>query len=232
MWGRRDPLAGPSVIRLKGAGYTMMMRHRLGRLVLATLAVALLIGLSWPAPASAHERRKIAGDKVEVVVGWLVEPAYVEQPNGIDFRVMKAGTTDPIVGLEKTVKVEVTKGATKKAYDLRARFGMQGAYTADIVPTSTGDYTFRFTGEIEGARIDETFESGPGRFNAIQSLSATQFPAPLISTGELQTQLTAAQQAADSARLLAWVGIAVGVVGLLLAFLTFVRQGRVAPAKQ
>jgi hypothetical protein len=209
----------------------MMIRHRLGRLALAMLAVTLLIGLSWPAPASAHERRKIAGDKVEVVVGWLVEPAYVEQPNGIDFRVMKAGTTDPIEGLEKTVKVEVTKGATKKTYDLKARFGMKGAYTADIVPTSTGDYTFRFTGEIEGAQINETFESGPGRFNAIQPLTANQFPAPVLSTGELQAQLAATQAAADSARLLAWVGIAVGVVGLLVAFLMFVRQGRAAPAK-
>lgn len=186
---------------------------RLTWLGVTLVAAALLAGLTTP-PASAHDRRKVAGDKAEVVVGWLVEPAYVEEPNGIDFRVTKAGTTDPIEGLEKTVKVEVIKGATTKTYDLKTRFGMKGAYTADLIPTSVGDYTFRFVGEIEGAKIDETFESGPNRFNPIQAQAVTQFPAPLPSTAQLEAQVAAANAAADSARTLALVGIIVGIIGI------------------
>jgi hypothetical protein len=195
-----------------------MIALRSVRRWLPALAVAVVAVALWlPDTASAHERRKIAGDKAEAVVGWIVEPAYVELPNGVDFRVTNAATKQPIEGLDKTVKVEVTKGGTKKTYDLRARFGQPGAYTADIMPTSTGDYSFRFTGEIEGVRIDETFESGPGRFNTIQALSTTQFPAPLPSTGELQAQLTAAQAAANSANTMATIGLIVGTLGLLAA---------------
>jgi hypothetical protein len=192
---------------------------------LATLLALALIVLT-PGTSSAHERRKIAGEKAEVVVGWIIEPAYVEEPNGIDFRAMRPGTTEPIEGLEKTVKVEITKGGAKKTYDLKTRFGMKGAYTADIIPTSTGDYSFRFTGEIEGTMIDETFESGPGRFNAIQPLTTTQFPAPLASTGELQAQLAAAQATADTARTIAFIGLGVGVLGLLAAGAAFAMRGR------
>ena len=202
----------------------MAHTDRLGWLTLAAVAVALTVSLIAPSMTSAHERRKIAGDKAEVVVGWIVEPAYVEEPNGVDFRAMKAGTTDPIEGLEKTVKVEVTKGGVTKTYDLKTRFGMKGAYTADIVPTATGDYTFRFTGEIEGAKIDEKFESGPGRFNAILPLTATQFPAPLPSTAELQSQVAAATAAANSARTIGVVGLAVGVVGLIAAAVALLRR--------
>jgi hypothetical protein len=195
----------------------MAHTHRLGWLTLAAVAVALTISLIVPPTTSAHERRKIAGDQAEVVVGWLVEPAFVDEPNGVDFRVMKPGTTDPIEGLEKTVKVAVTQGATTKTYDLRARFGQKGAYTADIFPTATGDYQFRFTGEINGTNIDEKFESGPGRFDGIKPLTAVQFPTAQPSTAELQSQVAAATAAADSARTLAMVGLAVGVVGLIAA---------------
>jgi hypothetical protein len=202
----------------------MTRTFRLGGLALAAVAVALTVTLLAPSAASAHETRKIAGDKAQVVVGWIVEPAYVEEPNGVDFRATKAGTTDPIEGLEKTVKVEVTKGGTTKTYDLKTRFGMKGAYTVDMVPTATGDYTFRFTGEIEGAQIDEKFESGPGRFSPILAQSAVQFPAPLPSTGDLQSQVAAANAAADSARTIGLVGLAVGAVGLVAAAVALFRR--------
>lgn len=210
----------------------MVIRYRLGRLALALLAAALVIGLGWPATASAHERRKIAGEKAEVVVGWLGEPAFLDQPNGVDFRVTDLATKEPIEGLEKTVKVEITHGGKSRVFDLRTRFGQKGAYTADVVPTSAGDYIFRFTGEINGVKIDEKFESGPGRFDGIKPLSGIQFPAVQASMGEVQRDLADARAAADSARLLAWVGVGVGVLGLLVAFLTYVRRGRSAPASR
>lgn len=195
-----------------------MITLRYGRrLALAIATAAVLIGALIPAEASAHERRKIANEQAEVVVGWIVEPAYVDQPNGVDFRVTNPATQQPIEGLEKTVKVEVIKGGASRTFDLRARFGMKGAYTADIVPTATGDYVFRFTGEINGVKIDEKFESGPGRFDGIKPLSAVQFPAAQPTVGELKAQLDDARAAADSAQTIAVVGVAVGLAGLLVA---------------
>lgn len=185
---------------------------------LAPLVGLLVLGLLvfYPAGVDAHERRKIAGDKAEAVVGWLVEPAYVDQPNGIDFRITNLATKEPIEGLEKSVKVEVTHGGVTRQFDLRARFGQKGAYTADLIPTRTGDYTFRFTGEIDGAKVDERFESGPGRFNSIQPLSTAQFPSPQPSMGDLQRELSEARAAADTARTIGTLGAVTGLLGLLL----------------
>lgn len=186
---------------------------------LAPTCTLLLLGLIllFPITASAHERRKIAGDKAEVAVGWLGEPAYVDQPNAVYFAATNPATKAPIEGLEKTVQVEVTKGGAARQYDLRARSGQPGSYVADIVPTSTGDYTFRFTGEINGTKIDEKFESGPGRFDGIKALTAVQFPVAQPAVGELKTQLDDARAAADAARAIALVGLAVGAAGLLAA---------------
>lgn len=201
---------------------------------LSVLAVILLllVCLGLPATASAHERRKIANEQAEVVVGWLNEPSYIDQPNGVSFVVTNPATKEPIEGLEKTVKVEVIKGGSTRTFDLRARFGQKGAYTADIIPTSTGDYTFRFTGEISGVKIDEKFESGPGRFDGIRPMMAVQFPASQPAIGELQTQLADARAAADSARTWAFVGAGVGLLALAVAAAGLAMRGRRPAANQ
>ena len=185
-----------------------------GRLALATLTTLLVGAVFASQPASAHDRRTIANGQVEAVVGFMVEPALADEPNGVDFRVTNVATKQPVEGLEKTVKVEVIKGATTRTFDLRARFGMPGAYTADLMPTAIGDYTFRFVGEVNGVKIDEKFESGPGRFAAVEPVAKIQFPTITPSNDVLQAQVTAANSAADSARLLGIAGIVVGVIGL------------------
>ena len=208
-----------------------MSYHRLSVWSVPTIVLlSLSLMLLFPTTAAAHERRAIAGGKAEAVVGWLVEPTFVEQPNGVSFAVTNATTKQPIEGLDKTVKVEVSHGGTARQYDLRARFGQPGAYTADLIPTRAGDYTFRFTGEIEGVTIDERFESGPGRFNAVEAPSSRQFPATQPTVGELQRELADARAAADTARTLGLVGTALGLAGLLLAGLLALRGRPAAPA--
>lgn len=194
------------------------------RLLLVSLAtVSLGILLASPEMVSAHERRAIAGSKAEAVVGWLGEPAWVNEPNGIDFRVTDPATKQPIEGLEKTVKVEVSHGATKRTFDLRTRFGQPGAYTADVIPTSTGDYSFRFFGEVNGVKIDEKFESGPGRFDGIRAQGSIMFPAPNPTIIEVQNE---ARTAADSARMLGIGGIITGLLGLIAGGGAFAMRGR------
>jgi hypothetical protein len=68
----------------------------------------------------------------------------VGQKNGIDLRVTNRETTLPIEGVEKTLKAEVTFGAQRREFELRAIFRDPGHYTADIVPMRDGDYRFRF----------------------------------------------------------------------------------------
>ena len=111
----------------------------------------------------------------------------------------------PIEGLETTLAVEVTHASSgvKQEMPLSPVRADPGHYTAYFIPTATGQYTFRFIGSVEGMPIDETFESGPGRFAHIEPADAIQFPESAASTRELEAAvrgaLESAQQAQDTA---------------------------------
>lgn len=161
--------------------------------IFAAVTVAVLVALVGstlilPVPASAHERRTVAGTYI-FVVGWLVEPTFVEEANGVSLVVTNAQTNQPVEGLEKTLKAEVTAGGTSKAFDLAVVFNRDGAYKAEFIPTKTGSYAFRIFGTVGGTQVDERFESGPGRFEDVTSKSEAQFPVKVPSNGELADQL-------------------------------------------
>src|ERR1700737_3810612 len=117
------------------------MLRRYSLLALIQLA-ALGVLLVSPGLALAHERRTIAGGKYDVVVGWDIEPAYLNEKNGATIRISQAGSDPavPVDGADKTLKVQIRQGAQTKDFALRAVFGQAGYYQADIVPTRAGDY--------------------------------------------------------------------------------------------
>jgi hypothetical protein len=126
--------------------------------IIAGVACALVA--TGPSSVSAHEQRDIAG-KYHLVVGFINEPAISEQPNGIDLTVTDIASKQPIEGLDKALKAQLIYGGSTQDVSLRARFGLPGKYTADLIPTKAGTYKFHFTGQISGDNIDETFVSGP-----------------------------------------------------------------------
>lgn len=192
------------------------------RLVMVSFALALGVTLMLTQVVSAHERRTVG--KYEFVVGFLNEPAYVGQPNAIDLRVTDTEAKKPVEGLEKTLQVEVIFGGKALPVQLRSRFGQPGAYAGDLIPTKPGAYIFHFTGTIEALKIDEKFESGPGRFGEVEDTSPLQFPEKVAAPLEMATQLKAAQAAAANAQTFAYVGIAVGVLGGILGALGLRRK--------
>ncbi|MBI4233433.1 MAG: hypothetical protein HY686_03235 [Chloroflexi bacterium] len=187
-----------------------------------SLSLALFACLLLVSTALAHERRNVG--KYQFVVGFRVEPAFLDQPNGIDLSITNTETKEPVNGLEKTLKAQILVGGKTKDVELRAQFGRPGAYTADIIPTRAGTWAFRFFGTVEGTPVDERFESGPGRFNDVQPLTEAQFPEQAPSSSQLVPLVTTAQQAArnaengtTSARTIGVVGIVVGALGLVVA---------------
>lgn len=195
----------------------------------SSAAVLLLIALLvLPGSALAHERRTIANGKYDVVVGWDVEPAYADMKNAASIRIMQAGTTTPVTGADKTLKVNIRQGATTKPFSLRAVFGQDGYYLADIVPTRVGDYQWIFTGTINGDQVNETFDTADGKFNAVEAPNALQFPQALPDPAQSGADVQAAQADAQSARTLAYVGIAVGVLGLLVGASAWLIRPRAA----
>jgi len=217
-----------------------MMRSpkRPGALLGLVLLLALLIIGGAPQGVSAHERRDIVGGKYQAVVGFLNEPAYDGQLNGLDLTVTSKtdknadGTAKAIEGLEKTLKAQVLANGKTLDLAVQSRFNLPGKYAAYFVPTAAGQYRFHIYGTINGEAIDETFESGPGRFNDVGAIGALQFPNQVTTPpADLQAQLDSAQQTAALARNVAFVGVVFGVLGVVIAALALMRRpAAVAPA--
>ena len=143
------------------------------------LWVGVLVGVLMVAalalPVLAHEGREVAEEYL-VVFGWRVEPAYTTLFNGPEFSVKLHTDESAVVGLEETLKLEVSYGGKTKTLRLRAVNDEPGNYTADMIPTQPGDYSFRLTGTINGTEVDETFSSAEGEFSSVEPISDIQFP--------------------------------------------------------
>lgn len=197
------------------------------RVVLA-LGLTLLALLAYVSTASAHEHREV-GD-YEITIGFMGEPALVGEPNGLDLRVAKGHGDDgtPVEGLEETLQAEIRYGEQSMPLELRGVWNTPGAYTADVIPSAEGAYTFHITGTIEGTEIDETFTSGPETFSEVAGVDALTFPAAGAADAAADSAVQDAQDDADSARTLATVAIAIGAAGLALGVIGMAaaRRGR------
>ena len=206
--------------------------------------VAALFVLLLPLVVAAHERRDIMNGQYSVVVGFLDEPAFVGEKNGLWISIAKhdpaaSPTAEaaeamgiPVLGLDQTLQAEVIFGDQTMELPLTPAFGEPGAYESVFFPMAEGDYTFHISGEIEGTAIDETFTSSPEGFSSVEPREPLEFP-----KGEAATDGAAAATVADwtagvaggpAAGLLAGaIGLAAG--GVLLAGRAAVRR-RLAPA--
>jgi hypothetical protein len=193
------------------------------RQVLRALVVACVLSLLIPGAAFAHERRDVG--KMQFVVGWMVEPSLLGEPNGISLAITDKASGQPVEGAEKTLKATIQfGGGSPKELPLRARFGQKGAYTADVVPTRAGSYIFTFTGTVGDEQVNQKFESGPGRFDDVQPLDKIQFPQTVPYAGELVAQVQAAEARAAQATTFGYVGTGLGVVGILVGLAALLRR--------
>jgi hypothetical protein len=212
------------------------------------LAGAILLGgavLATASPALAHEARHMAGYDVEV--GFGTEPAYAGFENSVQFIVHDA-QGNPVTDIGDGLKLEVVFGDASKEltlepnFDVEEGFGEPGDFRAWFIPTRPGPYTFHFTGQLNGQTVDEEFTSSPTTFSEVVSPSDVQFPVQDPSNGELNDRIdqesarttkavqaasadaSAASDDAGSAKTLAYVGIGVGVLGLIVAIVALVRR--------
>ncbi len=141
-----------------------------------------------------------------------------------------AAPTGPIEGLDGALQVEITHIPTgmTQTLTLSAAFRDPGHYVEAMIPTAPGAYTFHLTGEIQGAEIDESFDSGPGTFDDIQTQASIQFPLEVSAPRELEGAVRGAEDAAaiaedaanaaaddaSSAQTLAIIAIVIGIGGL------------------
>ncbi len=182
------------------------------------LAAVALLGV-LASSALAHGRAEV-GD-YQLVIGFRGEPAYQGEPNGLDLFVTNAQTGESINGLEDSLRAEIIYGASSREVEIRAQFGREGAYTADVLPTEAGDYTWHIWGDIEGTPVDVSMTSSPSTFSSVQPKADVSFPAAEPTAGELTAQTAAAAQSARTALIVGVVGAVLGLAGLVVGFLGY-----------
>ncbi len=179
----------------------------------ATIAVVIVSLLLTGGTASAHEQRNVGAYSFEV--GWVNEPAYAGVLNGIILSVTDTRTKEPVTGLEKTLKVDVSAGGLAPfTLALDPNEDQPGTYSGPVIPTATGSYTFHITGKVGTQNVDEKFQSGPNTFNDVDTAQTIQYPSKIPVADDLSAKLDALQSSADQSRVLAIAALAVGVVAL------------------
>ncbi len=199
-------------------------------LILGLAAVAMLIAVS-PSEISAHEGRTTPSGNYTMTVGFLNEPAYLGLENGLYLNVVQiGGANDPVQDLQETLQAEVIFGGDTRPLTLAPIPDAPGQYVASFIPTRTGDYTFRVTGTIVDETVSEEFRSSPDTFDSVQPATLVQFPDPVPTGSDLTAALSNAEDDAAGAQTLAYVGIGVGIVGVVIALATLALVARKRPA--
>jgi hypothetical protein len=202
------------------------------RLITASVAAGILALLPM-SPALAHGDQT-QGDLV-IATGFVVEPAYAGQPNGVQLIIEHDG--EPVIDLAPdALRVDVTFGdqtttlTPEPAFEV-GEWGTPGDYHAGFIPSAPGAYTFHVTGTIDGEDVDYEMTSGPTAFGEVEDPAGAMFPpvdepssaelaAKLEAVAARSADAAAAQSAADTARLLAIAAVIVAVIAIGLAIST------------
>lgn len=220
---------------------------RATRLIRAVTPGVLLAGSLFAAPAAFAHTHLHVGD-YELSVGWANEPTFVGAPNGVEITI-EDHDGEPVTDLgadDITVVVSTADQETAAlpllpAFDVEEGTGELGRYTAELLPTTPGEYTFHFVGSIHEQDVDVSMTSGDETFSPVQSSSDIEFPVKVPTLADVATRLdridgriealqaavpapgaidalnATAQSALDAANRAATIGVLVGGAGLVLA---------------
>jgi hypothetical protein len=218
----------------------------------STLVLAVLAGTSivvvLAGPAFAHEEAHVG--KYHVGVGFGSEPPYAGQVNSVQLLLSDAAGK-PVTTLRPGLKVSVGFGDQSLSLPIEPNFevgewGIPGDYRAWFIPTRPGQYSFHFTGKLNGQPVDETFTSGPKTFDDVNDPTGVEFPVqdPTVgqlaqrvdreiprldsAIGEARSSAASASSDAGSATTLSIVALVVGVLGMAIGVAGIVRSRRVA----
>ena len=171
----------------------MTSRFR-GRRIAGLTSASLLLALALAPAASAHEHVHVG--EFEVAIGWMNEPTFVGQPNGVEITITDHDG-QPVTDLPDGAVMVVVSTAGQStpsmalvpSFNVAAGFGTLGRYHAELVPTTPGEYTFQFSGAIHEAAVDVTVVSGEDTFSSVRSSSDIEFPVKVPTLADVATRL-------------------------------------------
>lgn len=94
--------------------------------ILGVLAVLLAVALATPSVHAHHT--KVVGDKYKVIVGFVREPIFTMERNGLDLIIRRADNNEPVDNLEKTLSAVLISpdGYRARVLKVRAKVGQAG----------------------------------------------------------------------------------------------------------
>ena len=174
-----------------------------------TLIAALVAVMLFTGVVSAHGKTTVGDYDLEI--GFHNEPVIVGQPNSLDLFVTNAKTGEKVNNLQDTLSAELSFGPNKKAFKLSPQDGVDGAYTAYVIPTAVGDYTWHIFGKISDTPVDVSMTSSPDTFNSAETDATYLFPAPASAASN------PAASSSNTALIVGGAGLVVGLIGLVAA---------------
>lgn len=233
----------------------------------SVIATGLLLFAS-PLLASAHEHQTfLIGEKqYSITIGSRGEPVYVDDKSGVEVMIEELGAADheatehvdgdeheegtPVVGLEKTLKVEVSAGEQKKEMELSPAYGAPGEYYAVFVPTVQTTYTYRLFGTINEIPVDLSFTCNPaghpatpedtthqsvgekvtriakaGAFGCPRSRTEIFFPEPAATASDLSTRV----QELEKNKAMVTTALILGILGFVFSVGALTRAKKKMP---
>ena len=143
-------------------------------LVLCLVVSVVLMGTPVFQNSFAHQRAlySINGKNYLMEVETTNEPVAVDDKTSVELTVVspnmttpmdpEANGTQPITGLEDSLKVDIQAGNKTLTSNLEPAFGELGVYDSQTYyPTIPTTYSFKVYGDINGTQFNDTFACNP-----------------------------------------------------------------------
>lgn len=123
----------------------------------AALAFVLLL---LPASTDAAPISRTVGERFEITVQYMHEPAILGDTNGVRLQVTENG--EPVSGATSELIVQVEFMEAVRVLNMYEAPNQPGVYTGVFIPMQEGNYSFVLTGTIDDVDVNERFTVDEG----------------------------------------------------------------------
>lgn len=138
----------------------MLSENGATMLNIRTLLVVFAFFLLLPLSADAAPVSRNVGDRFDVTVQYMSEPAILGDTNGVRLQITENG--EPVSGAISELTVQVEFMEAVRVLNMYEDPAQPGVYTGVFIPMQVGEYNFVLLGTIDGVAIDERFTVNEG----------------------------------------------------------------------
>jgi hypothetical protein len=135
-------------------------RNGASMLLIRPLLITFFLVLLWPLASTAAPVTRTIGDRFEITVQYMHEPAILGDTNGVRMQVTENG--EPVSGVTTELTVQVEFMEAVRVLNMYEDPTQPGVYTGVFIPMQEGDYSFVLLGSIDGVAVDERFTVDDG----------------------------------------------------------------------